>query len=733
MELRYFKKHESIDVNFEQGLNGIVGANYKGKSTLLLGVMFCLGGARMVPGNRIATRGTNTGFRTALWFTIQGKGVFHVERTKTKANLWSLNAEGEETLMASGTSPVNNAISELLGMPLRRFAQIKFAKQKAADALLKYSSTELFQIVTELTGLGRIVEVLGMLETDLKVQRGIVEVLPYVDVTDKQAVLPELISDLTSLQLLRDGWVDKVSELTAKLKTAQADASLKTDQAFRLYKAKQAVESSGLTLFNAAQRNTAALEALAKTEGDGVGSAEALAHKEAQREQFLKQARAQQTLAGTIVALTKEVARLDGAEETLVGELDAANKAVNAIPAKQAKLVEEAKTTLQDLRTKKVQAEHDLAHAKTEQEGGVCRSCQRAFENFDPTVAASKVIDAERSLAALVKELGEVASQVKSDEQDLENYQRAQAKAERAELALRDFRSHATSVREDLVVKAKEQAAGDSADVLHQKAEDVLVEISAIRDLLATLNRVTAEAKTAATELANAESASTVAGQAYRSLLGEIGTDSTEALDSALAKVRGQVESLHADLAQANTEQRQHAENHSALNTRVRLLEQEIASAVANNDKAAAARTAVTRMESLQGMLRTNRDRYSRQVWDVFMASASMFASTVTGGAIESLARSESGAFTFMEDGFEMSLEEGSGAQLAIIGVAVQMALAEAAQCPLDILLMDEPTADMDAEHALAFSTLLAGSGKQTVIVTHREMDSAVFDNTITL
>jgi len=80
-----------------------------------------------------------------------------------------------------------------------------------------------------------------------------------------------------------------------------------------------------------------------------------------------------------------------------------------------------------------------------------------------------------------------------------------------------------------------------------------------------------------------------------------------------------------------------------------------------------------------------------------------------------------------------MSLEEGSGAQLAIIGVAVQMALAEAAQCPLDILLMDEPTADMDAEHALAFSTLLAGSGKQTVIVTHREMDSAVFDNTITL
>lgn len=743
MELRYFKKHESIDVDFTKGLNGIVGANYKGKSTLLLGVMFCLGGSRMVPGNRIATRGTNTGFRAALWFTINGKGVFHVERTKTKANLWSLNADGEETLMASGTSPVNVAISELLGMPLRRFAQIKFAKQKAADALLKYSSTELFQIVTELTGLGRIVEVLAMLEADLKVQRGIVEVLPYVDVTDKQAELPDLITELTHLQLMRDGYGEEATALAEKLKAARAEESTKSEQAFRLFRCKQSVESSALSQFNASQRDTKAKAELDQLTGKDAaraashGGSSLAAHLEGlenTRQSLIREARNTQTLVGTIAALTKEVGNLDKQEATLVDEFEAASAALSAIPAKQAEAVEAAKTKLQDLRTQKTQAEHDLAHAKSEQEGGVCRSCHREFENFDPTVAATKVIDAERAVTALTTALAEAVAAVKQDEQDLELYQRAQRKATQTESSLRDFRSHATSVRADLAEKTQMQADSDSAEELTAKAEHQLALITELRELQSAINRATSEAKNAAIELADAESSVKAAGEAYRSLLGEIGSDSQEALAAVLETLRTKtIPELEEKAGDASTAYKQHSEEHAALNTRVRLLEQEIASAVANNVKAESARAAVTKMESLQGLLRTNRDRYSRQVWDVFMASASMFASTVTGGAIESLARSESGAFTFMEDGFEMSLEEGSGAQLAIIGVAVQMALAEAAQCPLDILLMDEPTADMDAEHALAFSTLLAGSGKQTVIVTHREMDSAVFDNTITL
>ena len=52
LSLRNFKKHESLDVDFTAGLNGIYGSNYKGKTTILYGILFALGGASQVPGTQ---------------------------------------------------------------------------------------------------------------------------------------------------------------------------------------------------------------------------------------------------------------------------------------------------------------------------------------------------------------------------------------------------------------------------------------------------------------------------------------------------------------------------------------------------------------------------------------------------------------------------------------------------------------------------------------------------------
>ena len=80
-----------------------------------------------------------------------------------------------------------------------------------------------------------------------------------------------------------------------------------------------------------------------------------------------------------------------------------------------------------------------------------------------------------------------------------------------------------------------------------------------------------------------------------------------------------------------------------------------------------------------------------------------------------------------------MGMKDASGAQEAIMGLSVQMALAQAAQCPLDILLVDEPTADMDAEHSMAVSALLSTKGSQIIAVSHREMDASLCNNVINL
>jgi ATPase subunit of ABC transporter with duplicated ATPase domains len=41
-------------------------------------------------------------------------------------------------------------------------------------------------------------------------------------------------------------------------------------------------------------------------------------------------------------------------------------------------------------------------------------------------------------------------------------------------------------------------------------------------------------------------------------------------------------------------------------------------------------------------------------------------------------------------------------------------------------LLLDEPTSQMDDDHAMALSQMLASSGRQIIMVSHREVDSAI-------
>ena len=61
LELNNFKKHEHLVLDFTAGLNGVTGPNYRGKTTVLYGILYCLGGARLVPGSRLQTRAPTAG------------------------------------------------------------------------------------------------------------------------------------------------------------------------------------------------------------------------------------------------------------------------------------------------------------------------------------------------------------------------------------------------------------------------------------------------------------------------------------------------------------------------------------------------------------------------------------------------------------------------------------------------------------------------------------------------
>lgn len=737
--LNNFKKHTHLEVDFTAGLNGIVGANYRGKSTILQGVVYCLGGSRMVPGKRIATRGTESGFKTVLWFSIPGKGDFVVQRTKTSANLHK-EVDGSAELVASGTSPVNQAIADLLGMNLRRFAQIKYARQKGADALLRFSSNELFQIVTELTGLDRIQKVLVLLENDLKVMRHIVETLPQIDVAEKKAGLAVMRQQLEER---RQAWQASEAaklQLQQELASCEGKAQALRPEVTRLFGLERDVKHASSLLNSCSERAGAVSLRLAQVRaevavqiGNGqiadevdaaVQSLGDLRAKERASRQLATEVR---MLADEVAAQGREAARLQAAKA-------AADEALAGWERPDMGLLSEQKAKLSELMQVEIpEAKHAVDHAAAALNDGVCKSCSRPFESFDPAQAEAKLAHCKSELNNLLGQAKELQLAVAEAEELAKGLEGAKTAAERAERHLRDYLDSGRRCREALALKSVELTQHESADALAAEVVKTEERVAKLSKLANDLKNLISEERVATSDLDIARKKFDDASTALLTTLDRLGAKDSAEVNDWLQKVEGEIAHLKVAARKAGDDEAEAGRGLQALEVTVQVREREISMAEEQNAKTDEARRKVAKAERLQGMLRSNRDRYSRQVWDVFMASASMFASQVTGGRIESIARGEDGAFTFMEDGFEMTLDEGSGAQLAIIGIAVQLALAEAAQCPLNILLMDEPTADMDAEHALAFSTLLAGSGKQVVMVTHREMDSSVFDNTISL
>lgn len=742
LELNYFKKHEKLTVEFAEGLNGITGPNYKGKSTILLGILFCLGGSRMVPGSRIATRGTNAGFKQTLWFDIPGKGGYIVQRTKTAANLRRLDAAGLEELVASGTTPVNNAIAELLGMPLRRFAQIKYAKQKAADAILKAGSGELFKIVTELTGLERIMSVLSLLDNDLKVHRHILELTPCIDMEPKKAEKAELQRELVNSTALLEQANESIKEVSLEVEAAEQEERRLTVARTEMVDAKREMDYANLTSDTLGHRYHAVKEKVTELQlasiklcgGEELVLAERIEKLTDGRAAIVEQERESRKVSIEVVTLTRECAGLTEGIDSREMEVGLSRNLLNSlIPPPDAEQMAHVEAELNRLKGLRPEYNHKVRHARAALEHGVCDGCQRPMEDFNPQEASEAVGAAVAELEAVDGQINELQARWTEYKDRQTKYTRVQDELHRKTVALDDYRSHADKIRHSLAVKSVTLASLPNADNLKEELTALDELLDTARQLLRNLNSALAELKTVDQEFTAAGDAHQKAIEKYKAVLDSHGMFHVEHVNQALEaqqKLRAEVRLRLSAMSEVRDEQR---EATSQLVTKVRLLEQEIATGAANNAKYEEARLKVSSMDQLRDLIRGNRDRYSKQVWNVFMASASMFASTLTGGYMESLSRDTDGAFTFFEEGFEMSLDEGSGAQLAIIGCAVQMALADAAQCPLDVILMDEPTADMDPEHALAFSTLLAASGKQVIMVSHRELDSSVFNHSITL
>jgi len=352
-------------------------------------------------------------------------------------------------------------------------------------------------------------------------------------------------------------------------------------------------------------------------------------------------------------------------------------------------------------------------------EGAKCPTCGR---EYDDSVDVS-----EQQVKALEQALANARESAKSANMTYNDYKRKLSVKEELE---NDIRRNVDSIAEDLteLEKVKADYAKASINVRNKEQIETLREtitsrrkdLSNMKDLVSRQVEVRNNMAQASVKLAEFEE--------LLDLLKEppFSPDELTISGKNIEDKNLEIDSLSSDLQSLKVKR---AESDSDL----RSCREKISTAEKSNETHDKLSKKLNTAKELNKYLRDNRDRYTGEVWDFFLGSASTFVSDCTNGAITEIQRTESGQFQFVEDDEVMGIKDASGAQEAIMGLSVQMALAQAAQCPLDILLVDEPTADMDAEHSMAVAGMLSTKGHQVIAISHREMDASLCNNVILL
>lgn len=788
LHLKNFKKHADLSVDFTTGMNGIYGPNYMGKSTLLYGLLFALGGTSHVPGTRLANRDSDGRYQVEAEFEVSGD-LLRVVRTKSSANLY-LN--GAEEPIASGTTGVNDEIEKRIGMSVKQWKELHYAKQKNAHSLLRYSAGNLHSLMRRLVGAEELDQVQNRLKRMADKERGVLDALSESSgftaeeanqaISDLQTKISaqqdaakdtaELVQDLVSTE---EVGVTKTQADNTKLQqliTAKGEA---VTQQTRLEAAQRGMD---LSLVEEADRRlqlAQADNALADLESTTSAWLAALTERIEQRVAALE--KGIDPAAGEKIAQYEELTRrinlaaaavpsatqrLEQAREALAAgqqTVDQATLAVQQAPAPDVAQILADQNAQADLRGEVTVINQRIKDLTSAIEGAACPTCQRPFEEHNPEElqgeldqavatkqklvtqgqalgekitaaqgAATKASAAQRTLELAESQLQQQESTVIHEENQLLLAEQEQLKAQEA---------MAESGLDDDKVQALRNQSKNLADGRQWAATDLENGRTQAEQSLATAR---ANAKLARSEWDKADAAHRAALDALAALEKKGKPGDVAAMEEQIAKLQERLKKdqttlaeLRTTLAQARQEELEANQQLALSRSQEKVWVERLQRLEAAAERRSKAETRLAKIQHLQKHLKTNAEGYMGKVWGSFLAQASGVVRQCTGGDMQGLQRNEDGAFEFLEEGCAMALDEASGAQEAIIGLAVQLALSTAAPCHLNVLLLDEPTADMDPDCSLATMVAMRALGQQVIFVSHHQHDNSLCDNAITL
>ncbi len=160
LHLENFKKYTSYDIEFGDGLVGIIGKNGSGKSTIFEAILFGLYGEAKRRGNKEILRNAASSTKDAvvveLGFEYENTTykVIREFRGKTMSANAKLFKNGE--LTTTGAKEVTSTIVKLTGMSKDAFMHTLFASQKELTSLSTLKNEDRKKMIRRLLGLEKI-------------------------------------------------------------------------------------------------------------------------------------------------------------------------------------------------------------------------------------------------------------------------------------------------------------------------------------------------------------------------------------------------------------------------------------------------------------------------------------------------------------------------------------------------------------------------------------------------
>ncbi len=160
LKLENFKRYKTFELDFDEGLVGIIGKNGSGKSTIFEAILFALYGEFKDRGYKEIVRNANATDKDAvvveLNFEFDSIEYKVVREFRGKALSANAKLYKNDELITSGAKEVTTSIMKLTKMSKEAFLHTLFASQKELTSLSNSKSEDRKRMIRKLLGLEKI-------------------------------------------------------------------------------------------------------------------------------------------------------------------------------------------------------------------------------------------------------------------------------------------------------------------------------------------------------------------------------------------------------------------------------------------------------------------------------------------------------------------------------------------------------------------------------------------------